>query len=433
MLEAYEHVPMVRAVASKIATSVAAVPWCGYRYVGPAAGERSALDNARSPHRVTTRRQFVRKLKSMGRSPTGINRRDDSFAKAVATGEVIAIPNHPVVELLSNASEFLTGSEIVEVMQASLELTGNAFGILRLEAKHESEGPKVIDPVPSHAVTKLPTLGQAEPYFEVNVPDSGVRAFYPAERMLWIKTPSPRDPFGRGVGVLAAAATEIDADEAAARTLASRYSNGGLPQAVIYYKGASELELMRLERLFTAAQQGWENAGKPHFTAREIEIKELDSSIESLEIDSNRKVLNEMIRMTVGIPPEVLGIIENSNRATIDAAAFLFALFILIPRLDHWADTLNSRVIRRFPEVADSTFVWYESPLPEDMEARRAMMGTLPEAFTRNEVRRSVGLADREEEDGDALLEGFEAPAEGGGSSPFPPKKKPDEDEDEDA
>ena len=47
-----------------------------------------------------------------------------------------------------------------------------------------------------------------------------------------------------------------------------------------------------------------------------------------------RKFLRDTIYQTYGIPPEVLGIIENSNRATADAAMYIYGILVLTPRLN---------------------------------------------------------------------------------------------------
>jgi hypothetical protein len=47
-----------------------------------------------------------------------------------------------------------------------------------------------------------------------------------------------------------------------------------------------------------------------------------------------------------GIPPEKLGIVENSNRSTIDSADYLFAKSILVPQPAQLARRVGPRSSR---------------------------------------------------------------------------------------
>lgn len=404
LLAAYEEVGIVRAVVGKISSSVAAVPWEGYRVKGGTAAAR----------KFTARLHAYANL-----GPAGHYHRAQAMAQAIASGEVEKMDAHPVVALLTNASEFLTGLEIRKTLQASFEMTGNAFGLLRFKAGQEGAGPQVIDPVPTTAVKQTPIFLSATPSFIIGGPDFGGSAdrAYPADRVLWLKDPSPARPYDRGSGIGKALGSEIDADEAAARTVTARFQNGGLPFAIVAYEGADRIEVERLERVYAEKARGYSGTGKPYFTSIAPKIEMIEQSMVDLDADALRKSMQNMIRLGWGVPPEIIGLIENSNRATIDAASFLFAVYTLIPRLDHWADNLNARVLPLFPGF-ENTFVWYASPVPEDLAARRELMGALPAAFTRDEVRASVGLPKRGEEDGEELMNADAPSAPAGAGQP---------------
>ena len=74
-----------------------------------------------------------------------------------------------------------------------------------------------------------------------------------------------------------------------------------------------------------------------------------------------------------GIPPELLGILNNSNRATIESADYLFSRWVVTPRLEFLRSQLQERLI---PEYDDRLVLDFVSPVEEDrahmLEAAKA-------------------------------------------------------------
>ena len=66
-----------------------------------------------------------------------------------------------------------------------------------------------------------------------------------------------------------------------------------------------------------------------------------------------------------GIPPELLGILNNSNRATIESADYLFSRWVVAPRMEFLRSQLQERLI---PEYDDRLVLDFVSPVAEDRE-----------------------------------------------------------------
>jgi hypothetical protein len=78
-----------------------------------------------------------------------------------------------------------------------------------------------------------------------------------------------------------------------------------------------------------------------------------------------RKHSRDTVIQTEGVPPELHGIIENSNRSTIDSADYLFSRWVLVPRLEFLRATMQERLV---PDFDERLILDYCSPVQEDKE-----------------------------------------------------------------
>ena len=84
-----------------------------------------------------------------------------------------------------------------------------------------------------------------------------------------------------------------------------------------------------------------------------------------------------------------MGIVENSNRATIEAASYIFTKFCVVPRAGFLADGLTHWARREWKDAALS--LGFESPVPEDRAFTLQAMQAQPDLFTKNEWRGIAG------------------------------------------
>jgi hypothetical protein len=125
----------------------------------------------------------------------------------------------------------------------------------------------------------------------------------------------------------------------------------------------------------------------------------------------------------------LFGIVTSSNRSTIDMAPFIFATYVLVPRLERMRDTLQARLI---PEYDESIILDYVSPVPEDRLFKQSVMNGQPGAFYANEFRELAGLPPEDELD-EVLMAPLAAGSGQPGApedEPAPPKKPAKDDED---
>jgi len=128
---------------------------------------------------------------------------------------------------------------------------------------------------------------------------------------------------------------------------------------------------------------------------------------EKLQVDFVHSQLLELLaamrdttRMVPGVPPEILGITESSNKATITAATRIYMEQVIEPRLERKRAFLQKHLVPIFDE---SILLDYESPVPEDDEFQLAVLNSGKVPYRVNEGRRIAKLDPIEDEEGGKL------------------------------
>jgi HK97 family phage portal protein len=357
LLVDYSNLPWLRAVASRIAQSVAAVAWTVEVPVRTRGGKKEPF-RSKAAERDASTRERMRKA-----------------------GELQAVEDHALLDFLHAGNPKLDGASCIEVTQLSIELMGEAFWAL----VPDGEGtPTEYWPMPPSWVTRLPENG--DDTYEMRIRGKTVR--FPAERVVWFKSPDPVDPYGRGTGIAQALADELDTDEYAAEFVKTFFYNGAAVDAVVAIKGATETQVKEFRASWSAKFQGSRNGHRTAFTSADVDVKQLGQSFKDMSIVELRKTLRDTCIQVFGVPPEVLGIVENSNRATIDGSQLVFALYVLVPRLDRLRAVIQQRVA---PLFDDRAVVSYVSPVPEDRTHQLNVMRAAPQAFSFAEWRELAG------------------------------------------
>lgn len=360
-LRSYRKVPRYRAALDRIAGEVASANWRAFRPVNQR-GQR-ALELAQVHGWGTSKgHAFV--------------------TKAVQDHDVEVLPDHPIVDLLDTWNPALTAYSSWRVCENHLDMVGEAFLVVERMGGRE---PRELWPVVPTWVRSTPTVG--DPTFRV-VRGSFDRR-YSEDDVIWVRNADPADPYGRGAGIGETLGDEIDTDESAAKHAKSLFANHAMPSAIAAVKGAGNDAVKRAQKRWDDAHRGPNRSGRIHWTAGEVELRELTQDLKSSQFVELREFERDAIVQTFGVPPEILGIIENSNRATIEAATFIFTRFVIVPRLELWRTELQQKLVDIYwPGV----WLGYDSPVPADREFQLEAMKAAPEMPTVNEWREVQGL-----------------------------------------
>lgn len=390
LLQAYKEQPWLRAVTSRIARSVATASWSAYaRAAEPMPsrimrvrrlGSRGALPDVGGV--PAWRWAQDRLVRDVGLLAPDLETRARRRRELAAQGLLREIPDHPLLELLNAPNKDQTGFTSRLITQVHLDIKGEAFWYLDLDSQGMPTG---FVPLPPHWVAGVPTA-TGEPF---RVSFAGLQFNVPPERMIWLRDPDPEQPFARGTGVAEALSDELETDEYAAKYVKTWFFNGAVPSGIAAFEGASEPELKRAREKWEQEHQGHQRANRMFFANGKMNFSKVDNSFKDQQLMELRKHERDTIGQVFGMPPEILGIIENSNRSTIDAARFIFALGIEFPRCQFLRSELQHQLVPKFD--GGDFCLEVEVPIPEDEQHRLDVMRAQPGAFSMNEWRGEAG------------------------------------------
>lgn len=377
MLAAYSRSPWIRAIETKIGDATGSTKWMLF-----------GLKNSRG--------KFV---KAPQLQSTNLDMKALALGNLDVEGELVPFLDHPLLRLMYYSNPLFPGMVGRGQTSISLDLTGEAHWLIGPEV--DTGGPVVPERfwlLPSTWITSMPTIDH--PYWGVQTP--AWRGEFPAQAIIRFVTPDPLNPYDRGSGLFRAFGDEIDTDEYAAQHVKSFFLNDATPRLLITGENMSEPDTKQMETAWLQSLQGFFRAHKPFFIGRKVDVQVLSQKFSDMELTNLRKWERDILVHGVGMPPELLGILENSNRSTINAADYLWSRWVITPRLDLQRAVLQQQLV---PMYDDRLILAYESPIQEDREYQLEVMTANPAAYMVNDWKRQAGIEPTD--DGDVYLMGF--------------------------
>lgn len=361
----YRESPWLRATSHHVSSTVGAVAW--KLFAEPTEGTRHAT---RKAYREPSRELLIA-------PPTA---RHALRKRALGDGSLVEITRHPWLTLMDRPNALMRGKVARQSTIASYDLVGTAGWVIE-------RGPQDVPvrgyPVPGTWIQRRPTF--EEPTWGINI--GGVQWNIPVTDFLSFEDPDPAQPYGPGAGLGLAIADELDIDEHAAKTVGAYFQNGAMPNSIVSMKGARPDVLKRAKSDWNNLLQGFRKAYKTHFVSTELSVERMDTSFKDMALIEIRKSVRDTIQQTWGVPPEKLGIVTNSNRATSQAARAIDAEDVMVPRLE----VLREEFQRLASMFDDRLVVDYEDPVPADIEVKRGVYSAFAGRFTVDEERALAG------------------------------------------
>jgi len=300
---------------------------------------------------------------------------------------------HPLRMLLTRGvrdpegGQVLTGLQVRMVTQEYMELRGEAFWLLDRNVGGRGV-PVQAWPCPPNWIVRTPT--QDDPTFWLTMPH-GMQAKVPPSEVVWFRDPDPYNPYTRGVGIAESLGEELSTDEFASKYVNRFFWNSARPDLIVSNTGLNEPGQRRLEEEWNRRNQGVWNAFRTYFLSGAADVKVIDRKFTDLQFTELRKWERDVIFQTFGIPPEIMGNLQNSNRATIEVADYIFAKWVVAPRLAMFDAAINGRLI---PEYDNRLLLEHDDPVPENREAaiKEVLDVNAGQVFTQNERRKKLGL-----------------------------------------
>ncbi|MEL6575034.1 MAG: phage portal protein [Pseudomonadota bacterium] len=314
----------------------------------------------------------------------------------VETGEgPQRVDNHPLERFITSGTPMLNGMQTTVQEELSLLLVGESFSALEFNQLPEPYA----FPIRRYAMAS---------HWAHEVPQTvdGIFRFVPTGRqpftlarsqVLWMKEVDPLEPYERGAGAGAALSDELETDERAAQHTASTLGNRALPEFIVSgespradeaFEPMDKETVTRLQETLDSRYGGPRNRGKTFVSRAPLRVQTLTPSFAELELTRLREFEIDMLLHGYGMPPELIGRLNSSNRATIEAAEYLFSKHVVLPRLVMRKSSLNDQIV---PMFGDNVRLCFESPVEEDREHKAKVVSENADAFTTDERRALVG------------------------------------------
>ncbi|WP_158626670.1 phage portal protein [Corallococcus interemptor] len=223
-------------------------------------------------------------------------------------------------------------------------------------------------PVPP-SLTRLPALDVPREQRTFTAAVGGVMREIPAADVIHLRNLDPEDPLGRGVGPAFALGDELDTDEFVARFLRASFWNNILPPAIASIEGltgANSAGAKAFKESLSREHQGPDKAGKLLLTSGRVTFARLNTSFRDMQLVELRRFLMDFVRMTFRVPPEIVGDISSSNKATAFAARENLAEQATLPHMELLRTEYQLRLVPLLGE--HEAILDYDGPVPADRE-----------------------------------------------------------------
>ena len=319
----------------------------------------------------------------------------DKIAKSVASnewklyktqknGNKNLIQRHRVLDLIKNPNPFMTKFDMFYTIQGQLDLSGNAY----IMYERDSKGNIInLFPIIQDMLVEYPSSVNGFSY-KIQLNNSVFKV--PCTEIIHFKEIDLNKPYGNGVSTASTLSDNVSTENYSSTRLKSFFYNDSQPNGIIGIDDMDDDSLLAFKERWLSEGQGFFNSYKMKFlNTTNIKYIPTQSNFTDSKILEVTKLQQETIRIAYGISPEVLGIVESSNRATAMTAKELFMTEVVEPRLIKIRDLLNITLLKE-----------YESDLALDFSKKSdttsdrmlELVKIMPEAFTLNEVRELAGL-----------------------------------------
>lgn len=291
---------------------------------------------------------------------------DLSFATgklyAIASnGEEQEVQSHPFLDFWDNLNPLheYSSAALWQLHEIYLLLKGEGYFIIERDPMGR---PSELWPVPTHWVFMTPYLGH--PFYRVRTSSGGI-IDVPVEDMFVMKSLNPFDPFMRGLGAAESISDEVETDEYASKFQKRFFFNDATPNLIVAMPKSTDEQRKRFRMEWLERFQG---VFKSHGMATvngEVSVQRVGETMKDMDMVNGRMYLRDAVLEHFGVPREIMGITENSNRATAEAAQFIYAQNVLMPRLRRREEAVNKQLLPMFGE----NLVWrYDDIVPRNQE-----------------------------------------------------------------
>lgn len=316
------------------------------------------------------------------------------------------ITEHDILDLLENpCANFreLTEWDLRYFVFACYALVGEAY---LLKVRSPSGKVLALNPIAPSWVVTTPTVNanywQIYPYGST----ASNSIIVPANDVIVFKNIDLNDPYGRGRGTAESIGDEIQSDEYAAKFAKNLFYNDATPSAIIYAPQGNKETADQIKKSWMEKMAGLLHRHEPMvLTGEGSKFERISDTPQELDFVESRKFLRDQANQQFHIPPEIMGILENSNRSTIDASFYLLNKNVLSDYLRAYERVINTQLLWEDFDTERKLVLHHENTIEEDINQKLqiANEGLSRGALTVNDWRRAMGY-EIDEKGGDVYL-----------------------------
>ena len=308
--------------------------------------------------------------------------------KTGAKGKDTELDSHPILDMLYSINENTTKRSAFSLISKHLDMYGKAFWYLDKEKNRIlSRHPRYMAPIYDD---EMIIIGWK---YQCNVKGRQIDETYTLDEVIYFKEDDPTED-GKTQSLVEGAYEWIEAEVNATDWNRVFFRNNAVPPFLIETPVAMQPEAVkRLKQSFDEGYQGIANQHKMGVLPVGAKVHELSTGHKDMDFAVLDERFQDKICAVFQVPKIVLGISTDVNRATADAARYVFAMFAIEPQMQTIVDTLNEFFIPQFTN--DPVYLTFDTPVPEDetqeLEEKKAALAGQPYRSV-NEIREEEGL-----------------------------------------
>ena len=279
--------------------------------------------------------------------------------------ERVMVTDHPAAALWDQPNKFYTRRDFTEASDQHLELTGESYWVIGSDDRFPDlpislwpVRPDLMEPV-AHSTKFISGYVYSDP--------DGRKIPFEPDQVIYLKYADPFDPY-HGLGPVRSLLVDLDAARFAAEYNRNFFLNSAEPGGIIQYdETLDDDEFDELNARWNEQHRGTANAHRVAILTHGMEWVDRAFSMKDLQFAELRKVSDEKIMLAYGMSKVLLGQTEAVNRATAEAAEYVFGKYQMVPRLERFKQVLNRNILPRY--LGGDRFEFdYESPITGNVE-----------------------------------------------------------------
>lgn len=311
--------------------------------------------------------------------------------------EVIELEEHELLNLLYRINYETTKYDFLEMTSIYLDIFGSSPWIIFRNKKTKK---------PEQMFLARPDLlkikRDANGYIVNYQYDTGtVKIDIDKNDVILLRNPDPRDPI-KGLSMISVVKTTADISEMAKLWNFNLLQRDARPSGIITDKEGrlSEDEAKKLIKSLDRQHSGYDNVYKHLFLGGGLSFEKLTLPPKDLELLEGMKMAEREILAVFGVPKSILGLEENSNRATVMQDEINFEKYTNRPRMIKITEQLNEFFV---PQFGEDLWLDFKPSIREDIELKlKEWTAGNDNWLTVNEIRAEQGKP--EVEGGDYIL-----------------------------